>query len=71
MADTESPRGLIIDLITPIRDDGSIDRYGLHRHLERVLPHVHGLLLCGPDAGGGLSLGQAVAAAAMVKKGLG
>ncbi len=58
MADTESPRGLIIDLITPIRDDGSIDRSGLHRHLERVLPHVHGLFLCGPDAGGGLTLGQ-------------
>jgi len=59
MADTESPRGLIIDLITPIRDDGSIDRSGLHRHLDRVIPYVSGILLCGPDAGDGESLGQA------------
>ena len=63
MAETASPKGLILDLITPISEDGSVDRAGLERHLDRVLPCVHGLLLCGPDAGGGESLGQAQRAA--------
>jgi len=65
MADTASLRGLIVDLITPIREDGSVDRAGLERHLARVLPYVHGLLVCGPDAGGGEGLGQAQRADAL------
>lgn len=59
MADSACPKGLIADLITPIGPDGGIDGNGLDRILDRVLPHVQGVLLCGPDAGLGSALGQA------------
>ena len=58
MADSRSPRGLIADLVTPIGPSGAVDGAGLDRLLDRVLPHVQGVLLCGPDAGGGSGLGQ-------------
>jgi len=58
MADSRSPRGLIADLVTPIGPSGAVDGPGLDRLLDRVLPHVRGVLLCGPDAGGGSDLAQ-------------
>lgn len=51
-----SPRGLIIELITPLNRDGDIDGRGLGRHLDRVLPHVQGLFLASPHAGEGTHL---------------
>jgi dihydrodipicolinate synthase/N-acetylneuraminate lyase len=45
------PRGLIIDLITPLKKDGDIDGRGLGQLLDRVLPHVQGVLLASPYMG--------------------
>ncbi|MBU2497758.1 MAG: hypothetical protein KKE57_02545, partial [Proteobacteria bacterium] len=56
MAVSISPRGLIIDLITPLKPSGDIDGPGLGRHLDRVLPHVQALLLASPHMGEGLRL---------------
>jgi len=53
---SSSPRGLIIDLITPLKGDGDIDGRGLGRHLDRVLPHVQALLLASPLTGEGMHL---------------
>ena len=51
-----SPRGLIVDLITPLKKSGDIDGRGLGRHLDRVLPHVQALLLASPHTGEGKNL---------------
>ena len=51
-----SPRGLIIDLITPLKKDGDIDGRGLGQLLDRVLPHVQGVLLASPYMGEGENL---------------
>ena len=48
-----SPRGLIIDLITPLNIGGDIDGRGLGKQLDRVLPYVHALLLASPYMGEG------------------
>ena len=48
-----SPRGLIIDLITPLKRGGEIDGRGLGKQIDRVLPHVHALLLASPYMGEG------------------
>lgn len=53
---SSSPRGLIIDLITPLNRDGDIDGRSLGQHLDRVLPHVQGLFLASPHAGEGMAL---------------
>ena len=50
---SRSPRGLIIDLITPLRKGGEIDGNGLGKQLERVLPYVHALFLASPYMGEG------------------
>ncbi|MBW1913193.1 MAG: dihydrodipicolinate synthase family protein [Deltaproteobacteria bacterium] len=50
------PRGLIVDLITPLTSGGDIDGRGLGRLLDRLLPHVQALLLASPYAGEGLNL---------------
>jgi len=50
------PRGLIIDLITPLGSRGDIDGRGLGRLLDRVLPHVQALLLASPYMGEGKGL---------------
>jgi dihydrodipicolinate synthase/N-acetylneuraminate lyase len=52
-----SPRGLIIDLITPLKKSGDIDGRGLGKHLDRVIPHVQAVLLAGPQTGEGKNLG--------------
>lgn len=51
-----SPRGLIIDLITPLNRNGDIDGRGLGKQLDRVLPHVQALLLASPYMGEGKNL---------------
>ena len=51
-----SPRGLIVDLITPLKENGDIDGRGLGKHLDRVLPHVQALLLASPHTGEGKNL---------------
>jgi len=56
MAETYPPRGLILDLITPLKKDGEIDGRGLGRHLDRTLPLVQALLLSSPFIGEGKSL---------------
>ncbi|MGD9038224.1 MAG: dihydrodipicolinate synthase family protein [Desulfobacteraceae bacterium] len=52
-----SPRGLIVDLITPLKKSGDIDGRGLGKHLDGVLPHVQALLLASPQTGEGKNLG--------------
>jgi dihydrodipicolinate synthase/N-acetylneuraminate lyase len=47
------PRGLIIDLVTPLARGGDIDGRGLGRQLDRVIPHVQGLLISSPYMGEG------------------
>lgn len=59
MTVSSSLRGLIIDLITPLSKSGDIDGRGLGRHLDRVLPHVQGLLLASPYVGEGRNLNPA------------
>jgi dihydrodipicolinate synthase/N-acetylneuraminate lyase len=56
MGSTKPARGLIIDLITPLRENGSIDSRGLARHLDRVLPCAQGVFLASPYAGEGRNL---------------
>jgi dihydrodipicolinate synthase/N-acetylneuraminate lyase len=55
-----APRGLIVDLITPLKTDRSIDGRGLGRLLDRITPHAQAILLAGPGGGEGknLELGQ-------------
>jgi dihydrodipicolinate synthase/N-acetylneuraminate lyase len=57
-----APRGLIVDLITPLKNDRSIDGRGLERLLDRIIPHAQAILLAGPGGGEGknLELGQRV-----------
>ena len=56
MGSTKPARGLIIDLITPLKQNGSIDGRGLARHLGKVLPCVQGVFLASPYAGEGRDL---------------
>ncbi len=57
MGHPSSPRGLIVDLITPLRSNGDIDGRGLGRQLDRVLPHVQALFIASPHMGEGQNLG--------------
>ena len=56
MGSIKPPRGLIIDLITPLKENGAIDSRGLGRHLDKVLPCVQGVFLASPYAGEGRKL---------------
>ena len=49
----DTPRGLILDVITPIESGDAIDTGGLQRLLEKVAEHVHGILIASPWAGQG------------------
>ncbi len=49
---SRAPRGLIVDLITPLKN-GAIDGIGLKKLLARMLPHAQALLLAGPRHGEG------------------
>jgi dihydrodipicolinate synthase/N-acetylneuraminate lyase len=50
------PRGLIADLITPLKRDGSIDGDGLKGILDRVIPYSQAVFLAGPRTGEGINL---------------
>lgn len=51
------PKGLIVDLITPLTSGYEIDNRGLERHLKRVLPYIQALFLASPSIGEGKMLG--------------
>jgi dihydrodipicolinate synthase/N-acetylneuraminate lyase len=57
MAVLRLPRGLIIDLVTPLTRGGDIDGRGLKNQLDRVLPHVQALFVSSPYMGEGDKLG--------------
>jgi dihydrodipicolinate synthase/N-acetylneuraminate lyase len=57
MAAIRLPRGLIIDLITPLAREGKIDGRGLGKHIDRVLPYIQALFISSPYMGEGMSLG--------------
>ncbi len=50
------PKGLIVDLITPLDDKGGIDIEGLDSLLKKVLPYASALLLASPQMGEGMGL---------------
>ena len=56
MEHVPAPRGLIVDLVTPLKENGEIDGRGLGRHLDRILGHVHAIFLASPYAGEGINL---------------
>jgi dihydrodipicolinate synthase/N-acetylneuraminate lyase len=56
MEHSKALRGLIVDLVTPLRQSGEIDGRGLGRHLDRILPHVHAVFIASPYAGEGINL---------------
>jgi dihydrodipicolinate synthase/N-acetylneuraminate lyase len=56
------PKGLIVDLITPLTDSGDIDEEGLSSLLTKVLPRADGILLAGPQMGEGRGLDKALKA---------
>lgn len=53
------PRGLIVDLITPLKHDRSIDGQGLGHLLDRLSPLAHAVFLASPDTGEGKNLSLA------------
>ncbi len=65
-----APQGLIADLITPLRGDGTIDRQGLERLLDRVTPCVEGVFLASPHAGEGKGLTPAQRSALVQEAGV-
>lgn len=56
MVPLRPPRGLILDLLIPLSQSGSIDGDALGRHLAQVLPHVQAVFLAGPRGGEGIHL---------------
>ncbi|EFK09133.1 dihydrodipicolinate synthase [delta proteobacterium NaphS2] len=56
---SHAPRGLIVDLITPLKD-GAVDETGLKNLLAQVLPHAQGLLLASARHGEGENLKPAM-----------
>jgi dihydrodipicolinate synthase/N-acetylneuraminate lyase len=54
-----APKGLIVDLITPLDDGGDIDTDGLCSLLQSVLPYADAVLLAGPRMGEGYGLSDA------------
>ena len=52
----KAPKGLIVDLITPLDDKGDIDNEGLSSLLKKVLPYADAILLASPQVGEGSGL---------------
>jgi len=50
------PRGLITELVTPLKEDGRLDGQGLSRLVARVVGPADGILAGSPGAGEGLEL---------------
>lgn len=59
MEANKAPKGLIVDLITPLDNKGDIDTDGLVSHLKKVLPHADAILLASPQIGEGCGLSLA------------
>ncbi|GAG97402.1 unnamed protein product, partial [marine sediment metagenome] len=57
MEAAKSPKGLIVDLITPLNDKAGIDSEGLDSLLKKVLPYADAVLLASPQMGEGRGLG--------------
>jgi dihydrodipicolinate synthase/N-acetylneuraminate lyase len=56
MAAIQLPKGLIVDMITPLSKNGEIDGIGLERHVKGLIPHVQAIFLAGPYLGEGAVL---------------
>lgn len=56
------PRGLIVDLVTPLTSDGALDVESLDRLIDLLVPHVHGVFAGGPAAGEGSCLDRKIRA---------
>ena len=56
MGINKSPKGLIVDLITPLDTKGDIDNDGLDSLLGKVLPYADAVLLASPKMGEGSGL---------------
>ncbi len=52
----KAPKGLIVDLITPLDNKGDIDNDGLGSLLKKVLPYADAVLLASPQMGEGSGL---------------
>jgi len=50
------PQGLIVDLVTPLRPDFSLDEVSLGRLLDRVISPADGILVGSPEVGEALEL---------------
>ena len=59
MENSAAPRGLIVDLITPLKQ-GTIDGPGLERLLDQLVPHAQALLLASPRHGEGQNMEMAM-----------
>ncbi|MCP4577238.1 MAG: hypothetical protein GY846_13250, partial [Deltaproteobacteria bacterium] len=59
MENSAAPRGLIVDLITPLKQ-GTIDGTGLERLLDQLVPHAQALLIASPRHGEGESMEMAM-----------
>lgn len=57
MADMRLPKGLIVDMVTPLSRDGEIDGAGLERHVKGLMDHAQALFIAGPSMGEGEALG--------------
>ncbi len=47
------PKGLIVDLITPLNDDLSFAKNDFLNHIQRIRPYVDGIMILSPDTGEG------------------
>jgi len=56
MGHSRALRGLIVDLLTPLKPSGEIDGRSLGRLLDRILPHVHAVFIASPYLGDGVNL---------------
>jgi dihydrodipicolinate synthase/N-acetylneuraminate lyase len=56
MADTHLPKGLIVDMITPLLEGGGIDNSGLERHVKGLMPYAQAIFIAGPSMGEGEGL---------------
>jgi dihydrodipicolinate synthase/N-acetylneuraminate lyase len=58
MAATQLPKGLIVDMITPLLKDGGIDGKGLEQYLKAMIPGTQAVFLAGPYMGEGEDLSR-------------
>ena len=56
MAAMQLPKGLIVDMITPLLNNGGVDGRGLERHLKMLMPHAQAIFIAGPYMGEGIDL---------------